>query len=297
MSKISVIIPCYRDAKTIGRALESVWAQTRAADEVIVVNDCSPEKDEIENVVRGFPGVIYVWNESNVGLAASRNIGIETSRCEIVSFLDADDELHPQKIEFQAEVLRKGKAVSCANRRIGPATSPVSIKKYKTIGRVREFSESVRIIYRNRLTGASLMAYKEDLKAVGGYDSFLRSCEDYDLWLRLLDAGFSALHITCPLYFYRQNADGLSRNAASISRWEMEVVKKALKRKNYASPFRGEAAAIWSFWTLKHILRNRTARSKDLDTQIDRDLSDLAPSSLEKMVMGGLRAILNHRTR
>jgi glycosyltransferase involved in cell wall biosynthesis len=296
MSEISVIIPCFRNAKTICRALKSIVDQTRTVDEVIVVDDCSPEGEEIECVVREFPGVVYVRNQSNVGPAESRNIGIEKSRCEIVSFLDADDMLHPQKIEFQAEVLRKGKAVSCANRRIGPKTGAVSVEKYLSIGKVREFRGGTSIIYRNRLTGASLMAYKKDLKAVGGYDASLRSGEDYDLWLRLLDAGLSVLHIALPLYLYRQNEGGLSRDTASVSRWEMEMIKKALARRNAIPPFRGEAAAIWSFWTLKHILRNFSARSKDLEAQIDRDLSALAHPSFQRTVMGGLRVLLNLRT-
>lgn len=292
MGTISIVIPCFRDSKTLGRALDSVFAQTRRADEVVVVNDCSPEKDEIEDILRKYPEVVYVRNEVNVGLAASRNIGIEKSTCEIVSFLDADDELHPQKIEFQAAVLRRNAAVSCANRRIGGEEKPVPDRKYTSIGHIREFTESSGIIYRNKLTGASMMACKEDLKRVGGYDPSLRSCEDYDLWLRLLDSGFVALHITRPLYLYRHNINGLSRNTSSISHWEMEVIKKALGRKNFLPPFQGKAATVWSFWILKHILRNRTARSENLLVQINQNMNMLAHSAPQKIILKAIRAIL-----
>ena len=284
MSTISVIIPCYRDSKTLARALDSVYAQTRLPDEVIVVNDCSPETEEIEFVLRSYPKVIYELNKTNVGLAASRNRGIERSKCTVVSFLDADDILHPQKIEFQSSVLKNGCAVSCAYQRIG-ATEVVSTRnmKFGNLGCIRTFTKSSEIIYRNRLTGAAIMAYKVDLEAMGGYDSSLRSCEDYDLWLRLLDAGFAVLHLRRPLYLYRLNDAGLSRATASISRWEMETISKALARKGFEPPFEGEAAKIWAFWILKHIIRNRASNSEAVTTQIDLNMLCLKQRSMRKM--------------
>ena len=293
MSTISVIIPCYRDSKTLALALNSVYAQTRLPDEVIVVNDCSPETEQIENVLLKYPDVVYLVNESNAGPSISRNIGIENSECEIVSFLDADDELHPQKIEFQLAVLSSKVVVSCANRRIRLGGRPHRSLNYSGPGRIRKFTETSQIIFRHRLTGASIMAYKADLKTVGGYDSSLRSGEDYDLWLRLLDSGFTVFHLPQSLYLYRENINGLSRDISSVSYWEMEMIRNALKRRNLSPPFEGKAAVIWSLWTLKHIVRNCAARSEDLDAQIDRDLSALPTSSLVRGMLMGLRSLLN----
>ena len=111
--RVSVVIPCYKDAHTLARALDSVLGQSRQVDEIIVVNDASPESHEIEAVMDGYPQVRYIINSQNMGLAATRNVGVEMATGDVISFLDADDQLHPQKIEFQCSILKDGSAVSC----------------------------------------------------------------------------------------------------------------------------------------------------------------------------------------
>ena len=58
--RVSVVIPCYKDAGTLARALDSVLGQSRPVDEIIVVNDASPESREIEAVMGGYPQVRYI---------------------------------------------------------------------------------------------------------------------------------------------------------------------------------------------------------------------------------------------
>ena len=209
-ARVSVIIPCYRDATTLGRALASLQAQTKRADEVIVVDDCSPEGELIRQVIAGFPGTIYVRNAENLGLAGTRNRGLQEASGDIVAFLDADDEAHPQRIEWQLNFVTPDSAVACDVERVPmDGTSPPlffdwppPVKTYRGIGTV---------IYANRLTGASLMATTALLRTIGGYDSSLRSCEDFDLWLRLLACGYRVQRLRRPLYIYHQNPAGLSQ--------------------------------------------------------------------------------------
>lgn len=265
-ARISVIIPCYKDAATLGRALESVYAQTTLPDEVVVVNDCSPQTAEIEAVLRNFPRVVYLRNSSNMGLAATRNVGVNAASGDILSFLDADDELHPQKLEFQLRAFEPAVAVACRVRRIGVGASRGDFSPYKKTFRVIEVNNSREIIWRNCLTGASIMISKQLLSRHGGYDDSLRSCEDFDLWLRLLDAGVVVRDIKLPLYLYRYNENGLSRNYLDISHWELQVLRKYFDRQGRAFLSSGRDAAIWAFWVIKHLVRfelsmNRALRS------------------------------------
>lgn len=256
MSRVSVIIPCYKDAATLRQALGSVCAQTCNIHEVLVINDCSPESDAIEAILRDYPRVVHIRNQQNLGLAASRNVGLHAATGEIVTFLDADDELHPQKIEFQLRVFRPDIAVACKVRRIPHASVQAKTTPHgKRPFDVTDFLDSRGIIWRNRLTGASIMISKELLLRFGGYDETLRSCEDFDLWLRLLDAGVMVRDVRLPLYLYRDNQHGLSRNAVAISYWEIQVLRKYLQRQD--GEFLGSSldARIWAFWTLKHMLR------------------------------------------
>lgn len=98
MAKISVIVPLYNKEKYIGRAIDSILAQTFGDFEVIVVDDGS--SDSSAKIIRGYDDKrIRLVSQANAGPGAARNKGISESRCELLSFLDADDEWMPQFLE------------------------------------------------------------------------------------------------------------------------------------------------------------------------------------------------------
>jgi glycosyltransferase involved in cell wall biosynthesis len=253
--RVSVIIPCYKDAATLQRALDSIYAQTCGVHELVVVNDCSPESTAIEAILRGYPRVVYIRNERNLGLAATRNVGLHAATGEIVSFLDADDELHPQKVEFQLRVFRQDIAVACRVRRIAFGADRNEGPRYGIDFSVDEVTDCRAIIWRNRLTGSSIMISRKLLLGFGGYDESLRSCEDFDLWLRLLEAGVPVRDIRLPLYLYRYNESGLSRNYPNISSWELHVLRKYFQRQGREFLRSSDDARIWAYWLIKHMLR------------------------------------------
>jgi len=262
--RVSVVIPCFKDSATLGRALDSVLTQSRPADEIIVVNDASPETNEIEAVLVAYPSVKYVVNAANLGLAATRNAGVHAASGEIVCFLDADDELHPQKIELQLSLYRLGRAVSCSVERIGDERGIDRVAPYTGDVKHSVLADSSVLVRRNTLTGASLMLSRELFLSLGGYDETLRSCEDFDLWLRLLDAGVAAFNIDLPLYLYRVNENGLSRNLLNISYWELEVVKKHYARHRCAREASLGEAVTLVIWLFKHFVRYEQCRDPKL---------------------------------
>ena len=93
MPKVSVVIPVYNGARTIGRALESVFGQTFRDFEIIVVNDGST--DDTASVLAGYGDRIQVVSQSNRGVSAARNAGLRVSVGEYLVFLDDDDEWMP----------------------------------------------------------------------------------------------------------------------------------------------------------------------------------------------------------
>ena len=102
---VSVVMPCYRCAQTVERAVASVAAQTVRPMELILVDDGNA--DETRSVLaalrdRYSPGWIkLVLLEQNVGAASARNAGWEAASGQFIAFLDADDSWHPRKIELQ----------------------------------------------------------------------------------------------------------------------------------------------------------------------------------------------------
>src|SRR5271167_554440 len=103
MAKVSVIVPIYNGAATIGRALASVFAQTFTDYEVVVVNDGST--DDTPAVLAGYGDRIHVVTQANRGLPAARNSGIRASSGEYVAFIDDDDEWMPEMLARCAAVL------------------------------------------------------------------------------------------------------------------------------------------------------------------------------------------------
>jgi glycosyltransferase involved in cell wall biosynthesis len=102
--RLSIIIPVYNRAKTVGPTLKSVQDQTFGDFECIVIDDGSADGEDLRAVVKRMddPRFRYVRRE-NGGASAARNTGIEEAIGEIVAFLDSDDRWLPEKLERDLE--------------------------------------------------------------------------------------------------------------------------------------------------------------------------------------------------
>lgn len=262
MKLVSVVIPCYKDSTTLARAIDSVIKQTYKNIEIVIINDCSPETVEIEHVLIEYSNVNYCRNPVNIGLAATRNKGIEIAKGELIAFLDADDEYLPDKIKLQVEELDENTVVTCGLVNVYPNGFHVD-----RTGQLRVINNPNSLIYRNTLNGAGLLASKHLLLKHGGYDTTLRSCEDYDLWLRLLSAGVNVKDIGKPQYLYYFNPLGLSKNVNEISKWELEVIKRHTARMGSAWRNSYHYATAVLFRLCIHLYRSELVKSKALRLQ------------------------------
>src|SRR5271156_1944419 len=104
MARVSVIIPVYNGARTISRALESVFHQTFTDYEVVVVDDGST--DDTPSVLAGYGDKIRVVRQANRGLPAARNAAVAASRGELLALIDHDDQRLPQKLQLAVAAMR-----------------------------------------------------------------------------------------------------------------------------------------------------------------------------------------------
>src|SRR5262249_54539472 len=102
---VTAIIPAYRAAHTIGRALDSVLSQSCPPDEVLVVDDGSP--DDLAGAVRLYEERVTLVHKPNGGAASARNTGLDQAHGDLVAFLDADDYWEHNKLEWQLAVFRR----------------------------------------------------------------------------------------------------------------------------------------------------------------------------------------------
>lgn len=103
---VSVIIPTYNRAQVLPRAVASVLAQSHSDLEVIVVDDGS--SDETPGVLAALEDPrVRCFRQTNQGVAAARNTGLQHARGDLISFLDSDDEWLPDKLEAEVAYLAK----------------------------------------------------------------------------------------------------------------------------------------------------------------------------------------------
>ncbi len=99
------MIPAYNIAEFIGRAIDSVLAQTHKPDEIVVVDDGSG--DNTAEVIKSYgTKVRYIYQE-NAGLSAARNTGIKAAESEWIGLLDGDDNWLPEFLQLHLDVIQQ----------------------------------------------------------------------------------------------------------------------------------------------------------------------------------------------
>lgn len=185
-ASVSVIVPAYRSASTIGRALSSVAAQTVKPLEVIVVDDGSDD-DTFQTAEACRPlmtGVDFkVLRQENKGAGAARNLGIRAASGDWLAFLDADDEWLPEKL---------ARSLAHANGATLIAHDYIEIKNGQESVRdcCRHFKAAsdifTALFLRGFIPSITVLAKRDEVLAVGGFEESLPAAQDYDLWLKLL---------------------------------------------------------------------------------------------------------------
>ncbi|MDE2083006.1 MAG: glycosyltransferase family 2 protein, partial [Burkholderiales bacterium] len=192
---VSVVIPTYNRAAFLPAAVASIRAQSRACDEIVIVDDGSRD-DTREVVARLGAGVRYL-PQANAGPAAARNRGIEAARGTLVAFLDTDDRWLPQKIERQLALFSREPALAlvAADMAIEDNASGQHVaSNFARRGLKACFDEldgrpvpqaPQRLLKLNFINTSTVLARREVLQALGGFDTRLRYGEDLELWLRI----------------------------------------------------------------------------------------------------------------
>src|SRR5262245_24266804 len=211
---VSVIIPAYKAARTINRAVESVVSQTREPAEVLVVDDGSPDGAELAAALSRYGDRVTLFRKPNGGAASARNHGIEHASGSVIGFLDADDYWEQHKLERQLDLLDRHPEVGLtANRWYieqpgQPRTPPVESldgiydRAWKPVG-PDVFRVACRIL-------TSTVLVRRNLLSGHRFVSGLEPAEDRDLWCRLV-AETGVYISSTPLITYVLESGSLSR--------------------------------------------------------------------------------------
>ena len=221
---ISVIIPSYNRCASLIKALHSVYQQSLAADEVIVIDDGSTD-DTALMVKQQFPQVHYHY-QANAGVSAARNQGIALANSEWLAFLDSDDEWLVDKLAKQQQQLQQQPLKVCH-------TEEIWIRNGKRVNQMKKHAKIGGWIFQQCLplcamSPSSIMIHSSVFAEVGLFDESLPACEDYDLWLRISHR-YQVSFISEPLINkYGGHDDQLSQKFWGMDRFRIQALDKIL---------------------------------------------------------------------
>lgn len=230
-----MIIPARNAAGFIAQALESVRAQTYEDWEVLAVDDGST--DGTWELLQGAgPGVRGFRREHAGGPGAARNLALAHAGSELVAFLDADDLWLPHYLQSQLDCYE-----AAASRRPGGVGFVTCDARITIDGRYASYTHLQRIpdrampltlervLRRNPIYTACLVP-TEVGEEVGWFDRELFVAEDYGLWIKILEAGYSGVLNNEVLAVYRRTSAAACSNITRLGANNRRAYELALGR-------------------------------------------------------------------
>lgn len=253
--RVSVVIPAYKAAHTIGPALDSVLAQTKPPYEIVVVDDGSP--DDIAGAVAPYLNKIRYVRKENGGAASARNRGLDETTGELVALLDADDLWEPTKVERQLAVFEAHPEVGLVAGRFYVREPDAVLREQDTsisqqyTGRVlRPTGNDVLRVARIVWTG--MLMFRRSILGANRFDTTLKTAQDVDMWIRLVAAAPSYL-LWEPLATYILTPHSLSRSdVAADSRNMLRVLQRNERLLGWWN-LRGWEAEVYRLWAGGHL--------------------------------------------
>lgn len=219
---VSIIMPAYNAEKFIQDAINSVFAQTYNYWELIIIDDGSQDKTRhiIEQSCQYDSRVNAIYNNKNLGVIQSRNLGIKRAKGQYIAFLDADDLWLPQKLAIQIPCMQQNHCaithtnylhISESGQLKSKVTAPSSI--------------SYQDLLKTNHLGCLTVVYDQSILGKQFFEENSLS-EDYLLWLKILKQGFTSKGLNQPLAKYRIVENSRSSNKINSFKNQWLIYRK-----------------------------------------------------------------------
>lgn len=227
---VTVVVTAYNCGQFVEEALDSVKAQTYDNLELIITDDCSTDdtvakcKNWLRRNPDRFARVELITSEVNTGVANNLNRALYAAKGEWIKFFSGDDVLKPDTVKDLIEFASKQQnaslihgAVELINEKSEILVIPKVLNKYL----YPTFNEQLR---GNRIKGPSVFYKRNDLISLGGFNPDF-GVEDYYIYLKLLNSGYSIFYIGKIIAQYRIHQSNFSNDRLYQVR---EVLKSQL---------------------------------------------------------------------
>lgn len=223
---ISVIIPTFNRCGKVHRAMDSVMRQSFKDFELIVVDDGSTDRTAFW--CEGFGEKDFRLEKINhQGVAAARNFGAKTAKGDWLCFLDSDDVWHRHKLSEQVRFHAANPQILISQ------TDDIWIRNSVRVNKMQKHAIREGSIFKDSLERcliccSSVMVQKKLFFDEGTFDESLETCEDYDLWLRILahhEVGFVKKALVTK---FGGHEDQLSKKFPVMDKYRIYALEKLL---------------------------------------------------------------------
>jgi glycosyltransferase involved in cell wall biosynthesis/SAM-dependent methyltransferase len=267
---VSVIIPCYNHARFLAESVDSVKQQTYKNVEIIVVDDGST--DDTKAVSESLPGIQYIY-QSNQGLSAARNTGFQTSKGDYVVFLDADDYLYPDAIRINLEHLQQNPSwafISGWHDKVDEWKYPIEKDELSVI----QHNHYIHFLQGNYIGMHAAVMYTRWVLNEFNFDTSLKACEDYDLYLRITRKYPVGCHGK-NMAAYRIHGNNMSGSIPFMLKSALQVLasQKVYLQNPQEQQAWNNGRSIWTnYYTgkLRDILNRQVSKTKQIPSRTDR---------------------------
>lgn len=228
---ISVIMPCYNQARFLPEAVASLQAQLYPHWECIIVNDgSSDDTAQVGARLAAVDSRVRIISQQNRGLPGARNRGLAEARGQLVHFLDPDDYIHPEMYEKMTEVfqLRSDVAVVYSGYQF-VTTERAVMRSFPVLPESTDVFHD--LLERNPWPCHALMVLKAAVDSVGPFheSKTIYACEDWDLWLRIASTGGKFIPVNGEFACYRRYSSSMSRDNRRMLETGFAVMEKNLQ--------------------------------------------------------------------
>jgi len=238
MPTVSVLLPVYNAADTIGRAVDSILKQTISDLELIIVDDGST--DDLASALAPVNDLrIHLSHATHRGVAAAANAAFEQAQGEYIARMDADDVSHPERLAAQLNLLERVNldAVGCRVQMLDERRRPVnSMQRYlRWINEETLTEENITALrfVELPLVNPTILAKRSYFELGYREGDFP---EDYDLFLRAANQGMRFGKVEQPLFDWTDSPGRLTR---SDSRYSPEAFDRCRRQALLAGPLAG----------------------------------------------------------
>lgn len=232
---VTAVITNYNQGKFFRSAFQSLLAQTRVPDQIIVVDDKSTD-DSVKIIVKElgqlkteaapdsiFPTVDFIPRETNGKPAGARNSGITKATGDLIAFLDVDDFYYVDKIASAVEIFNK-------YEQVGLVYSDYNVLDLRNATQYREFKHpyEYQYLWQSCIVSTDSVYRRSVFDKVGLFNEQLFGVEDYEMYLRIAKH-YMIYHVAEPQFCYRLHGGNLTLNhsesmAQQINKFKQEMM-------------------------------------------------------------------------